>query len=204
MQIIAGKYARRTLLAPEGKTTRPPLSRLRRSLFDTLQPYIGLGPYLDLFAGSGSFAFEALSRGAPKATLIDRDRQAIQILHTNLQKVGVTEPVEIFHGDTFEILPRLASEGRRFGLIAGAPPYFLGFERRLLDLLDTFDLLLPEGLVFVQHPPPEDIGFQRKNLSLWKTKKDGNTSFSFFFPSPSRPDAQPIPNIPPDGERPND
>ena len=71
MRIIAGEARSRTILAPEGRDTRPTLDRVRENLFNILQWQCPGARVLDLFAGSGALALEALSRGAAEAVLAD-------------------------------------------------------------------------------------------------------------------------------------
>ena len=65
--IIAGEFKGRKITAPDLGVTRPPLSRLRKSIFDFLQPYLAGAAYLDLFSGTGSYLFEVVSRGVATA-----------------------------------------------------------------------------------------------------------------------------------------
>ena len=66
-QVIAGQLKGRTITAPNLSVTRPPLTRVRRAIFDYLWPYLDDANYLDLFSGTGSYLFEAVSRGAANA-----------------------------------------------------------------------------------------------------------------------------------------
>ena len=87
MRIIGGTLSGRTFEAPSGRTTRPMLDRIRQALFNIIEHHDwgnGIGDPLaganvmDAFCGTGALAFEALSRGAAKATLFDNDRNALQ------------------------------------------------------------------------------------------------------------------------------
>jgi 16S rRNA (guanine(966)-N(2))-methyltransferase RsmD len=69
MRVIAGRFGGRRLAAPPGRDTRPTADRVREALFSTLGPLDG-EVVLDLFAGSGALAIEALSRGAGRALLV--------------------------------------------------------------------------------------------------------------------------------------
>lgn len=184
MQIIAGKYKGKRLHSPTEETVRPPLTRFRRALFDTLMPFLGLGPYLDLFGGSGSFVLEALSRGAPEATATELNPKTARLIRKNAESIGVTEPLEVLEGDALVWLPRLASQQRQFAVIGVAPPYREGLEERVLTTFDPFThtLLDPQGILFVQHPSDQEINAERDNLQLWKTRRYGYTSFTYFFP----------------------
>ncbi|MGN0962792.1 MAG: RsmD family RNA methyltransferase, partial [Clostridia bacterium] len=82
MRIIGGTDRGRKLNAPEGMHTRPTLDKVRGAIFNVLFDVSGL-EVLDMFSGSGAMGFEALSRGAAKAVMIDCDRAAFRIMEQN-------------------------------------------------------------------------------------------------------------------------
>src|SRR6185437_3628839 len=91
MRIVAGEWRGRTLLAPAGSATRPTADRVRQALFDMLlhAPWGGRAliedaRVLDVFAGTGAFGLEALSRGAAHATFVEHDRAALAALRANI------------------------------------------------------------------------------------------------------------------------
>ncbi|HET6402736.1 MAG TPA: 16S rRNA (guanine(966)-N(2))-methyltransferase RsmD [Candidatus Kapabacteria bacterium] len=123
MRIIAGEFRSRMLVAPKGSATRPTMDRAREALFNVLTNMIDIGGawILDLYAGSGAFAFEALSRGAARATLVDRDRKAIEAIKANARTLGVEDRVSIHQQDAYTFLERRGDE--TFNLIFADPPY---------------------------------------------------------------------------------
>lgn len=76
LRVIAGKYKGRSLKTPKATSTRPTQGMLREAVFNICQNEIEGAFFLDLFAGSGAMGFEAISRGAMKATLVEQNRQA--------------------------------------------------------------------------------------------------------------------------------
>ena len=92
VRVIAGRFGGRTLVAPRGRATRPTSDRVREALFSILGSVDG-ARVLDLFAGSGALAIEALSRGAAEATLVDSSAAAIAAIRRNLDAVGATAEV---------------------------------------------------------------------------------------------------------------
>ena len=88
MRVIAGEHRGRTMLAPRGRETRPTSDRVREAVFSILGGVDGLR-VLDLFAGSGALAIEALSRGAAEATLVDSSAAAIAAARRNLEALGL-------------------------------------------------------------------------------------------------------------------
>ena len=85
MRVIAGKAKGRLLIAPEGLGTRPIMAKMKEALFSMWQFDIYGSRFLDLFAGSGSMGIEAISRGAKRATFVEMDRNAIDVIKKNLK-----------------------------------------------------------------------------------------------------------------------
>ena len=92
MRVIAGSRRGATLIAPRGRETRPTSDRVREALFSILATVEG-DRVLDLFAGSGALAIEALSRGAAAATLVDSAPTAIAAIRRNLETLGLSAEV---------------------------------------------------------------------------------------------------------------
>jgi 16S rRNA (guanine966-N2)-methyltransferase len=122
MRIIAGAWRSRLVEAPPGNSIRPTADRTRETLFSMLQSRLGSFEglaVLDLFAGSGALALEALSRGAARATLVDHDRAAREAAEANIARLNA--------GDRAEVLPydatRLPHAARTADLLFLDPPY---------------------------------------------------------------------------------
>lgn len=91
MRIIAGAWRSRPLESPPGDGTRPTADRARETLFSMLQSRLGSFEgltVLDLFAGSGALALEALSRGAAQAFLVEKAPAARKAIEANVRKLG--------------------------------------------------------------------------------------------------------------------
>ncbi len=169
MRIIAGKMRSRRIEAPEGKETRPTLDRVRENLFNILQTRIESAAVLDLFAGSGSLSFEAISRGADRAVLCDADRNANRVEHRNAELLGCSEQVEIYCCDWRSAVRKLKSRNCMFDLVFLDPPY------RMTDLRDVFDeletLIRDDGLVIVEHEAKQKVlfgdGFVKTDERKW-------------------------------------
>src|SRR6266446_3892451 len=91
MRVLAGALKGQRLTTPRGRTTRPTADQVRIACLDTLMPYLEAGPFLDLFAGAGGVGIEALSRGAPSAVFVERDRQAVGALEDNIGRLGLAD-----------------------------------------------------------------------------------------------------------------
>ncbi|MGH8912116.1 MAG: RsmD family RNA methyltransferase, partial [Acidimicrobiia bacterium] len=89
MRIITGAAKGRRLAAPNTDRTRPATDRVREALFSAVGAWVEDADVLDLYAGSGSYGLEALSRGAESATFVEKGRQAIDALRANVASVGL-------------------------------------------------------------------------------------------------------------------
>lgn len=113
MRIIAGRWRGRPLLAPPGDATRPTSDRTREALFSMLTSRLGSFEDLrvaDIFAGTGALGLEALSRGASHCTFVERDREALAALKSNIAKLGAeradvrAHAAESFTGGDYDVV----------------------------------------------------------------------------------------------------
>jgi 16S rRNA (guanine966-N2)-methyltransferase len=149
MRVIAGELGGRTLVAPRGWRVRPTSDRVREAVFSALGDRVAGAVVLDLYCGTGALAIEALSRGAERAVLVDRDtRPALG----NVERLGLRERAELVRADAGRWLGRLEEEGRgdRFDLVFVDAPYRLA--DRVGQEIDTHlpRLLVPGGRVVVE------------------------------------------------------
>ncbi len=182
MRVLAGTLKGQRLTIPRGRTTRPTADQVRIACLDTLVPYLPRGPFLDLFAGAGGVGIEALSRGAPSATFVERDGAALRALRENVERLGLRERARVLRADAARAVADLAAEGRRFAVVFLDPPYDAPRAADALEAVATGAVLLPDGVVVLQHrtksPPPAASGA----LTTWKTRRFGDTSLTFLVP----------------------
>jgi 16S rRNA (guanine(966)-N(2))-methyltransferase RsmD len=125
VRIIAGTYKGRRLTAPRGSSTRPTADRVREALFSVLGD-VSDRTVLDLFAGSGALAVEALSRGAASAVLIEKDARAARTIQGNLKALDLAPPDAILRRRDALVALRDAREaGESYDLVFLDPPYRL-------------------------------------------------------------------------------
>ena len=123
MRVVAGTLGGRRLAVPAGLDVRPTSDRVREALFSSLGPLDG-ARVLDLFAGSGALAIEALSRGASSAVLVEHDARAAATIRANLEALGLAQPQA-----TLLVLPAAAAlstaltRGDAYDLVFLDPPY---------------------------------------------------------------------------------
>jgi 16S rRNA (guanine966-N2)-methyltransferase len=121
--VVAGRLGGRRLQAPKGRDTRPTSDRVREALFAMLGPLQG-ARVLDLFAGSGALAIEALSRGAAFATLVERDARAVAVIRANLEALELgADDALVVHAPARAALRDASARGDAYDLVLLDPPY---------------------------------------------------------------------------------
>jgi 16S rRNA (guanine966-N2)-methyltransferase len=123
MRVIAGIYGGRRLQAPAGLDTRPTSDRVREALFSILGERVQGARVLDLFAGSGALAIEALSRGAAAATLVDNAAPSIRAITANLE--ALEADATVVRAEARRFLGGASRSGRSYDLVFLDPPYRL-------------------------------------------------------------------------------
>jgi 16S rRNA (guanine966-N2)-methyltransferase len=143
IRIIGGKWRRRRIAVPASLDIRPTPDRVRETLFNWLGPWLPGAQCLDLFAGTGALAFEALSRGAGHAVLVERDAAAAAALEA--LRATLDAAVEIVRGDALTCLDNLASAS--FDIAFVDPPYALEVDELLAELPR---IMKPGGCVYLE------------------------------------------------------
>ena len=124
MRVIAGELGGRRLIAPAGTGTRPTSDRVKEALFSIVGPLDG-ERVLDLFAGSGALAIEALSRGAARATCVDDDRGAAEAITANASVLGLGDRLRVVRRGWRGALQAAMEAGEAYDLVLADPPYDL-------------------------------------------------------------------------------
>lgn len=174
-RIIAGEARGRHLATPRGAGTRPTSDKVRGAVFNVLGQFFEGGTVLDLYAGTGALALEALSRGCERAVCVEADRHAAEVIVRNVEACGMAGRVDVRRGRVLEVLPRLPRGG--FTLAFVDPPYETGPEEALAGL-DA--LLVPGGRAVAEHdarrPPADRFGA----LALADRRTWGGTGASIY------------------------
>jgi 16S rRNA (guanine966-N2)-methyltransferase len=213
MRITGGTFVSRTLRAPRGHATRPTSDRVREALFGILGSAGAIegARVLDLYAGTGALALEALSRGAARATLVESSRPALDALRSNVAALGLQDRVRVVAADVRAALARLAREGKMgagghgagdpressFDLVLADPPWALVDSGEALavlgDLAELPGTLSATATVVLEHSSRTSAGLDAvaKSLSRVQTRRYGDTALTFYKPAilaPPRPE----------------
>ena len=154
MRIIAGERRGAQLFAPKGMDTRPTQAKVKESLFNMLQADVSGARVLDLFAGSGNLALEALSRGAEYAVLVDADREAAACIRRNVQKLRFEDRSALYRCDWRQAVAQMKAAGTRpFDLVFLDPPYRMTELWEICAALADAGLLAPHAVLALEHSP---------------------------------------------------
>ena len=185
MRIISGAYKGRTLKTTTGPGFRPAMGKVREALFSMLEARGIDWPgarVLDLFAGSGSLGFEALSRGARHTTFVESAPYAAKVIAANAEQLGVApERCSIIREDAVKALAR--PPAARFQVVFIDPPYQLNVLGAVLKALATYRWLSEDAIVNAEvearlpfdpetaHPALElvaDRAYGQTRVILWR------------------------------------
>lgn len=179
LRVIAGGLRGRVLATVEGKAVRPSSGLVRGAIFNVLQAQ-GLtegAVVLDLYAGSGALGIEALSRGARRALLVERDARSLEALRRNVATLKISDRASIVNRDA---LAYLADCADRFDLVLADPPYDQKAAADILRVVSDRKLLCEGGVLVIQQSSHDQVVQGAGGLTLWKQKKHGKTAVCFY------------------------
>lgn len=160
IRITGGENRSRLLETPNTTLTKPTMDKVRAAVFNALGDSVKLARVLDLFAGSGSYGFEALSRGAKEATFVDASYEAIKTIKKNAVNLN-RENVEILNDD---VLSFLSQNSKDFDIIFADPPYKFDIYETLVKTLIERKIISDGGIIVLESERELNI-----NESLFKS-----------------------------------
>lgn len=180
LRIIAGELKGRKLRTVAGLTTRPTTDRTREAIFNILGPGIRGAHVLDLFAGTGAFGIEALSRGAASTLFIENGREALAVLAGNIQVCGLAERAAAIRWDAARNLDCLRNREPLFRLVFLDPPYRQGLVAPALAHLHAARCLAQGARLVVEHGVEDPLPELRDAYLLQDERRYGKTLVSFL------------------------
>ena len=140
MRVISGYLKGRELLGYNVETTRPTMSRVKESMFASIQNYIDNSIVLDLFCGTGSLGIEALSMGASRCYFVDNNKDILRYLNKNINNLGINSKSII------------VSKDYRDSLLYFKNNFFSSFSKTYLTILDSFFIPRTTGSIAPRNP----------------------------------------------------
>jgi len=178
MRIIAGEMRGRQLKAVEGRHTRPTSDKVKGAIFNVLGDKVLDSRVLDLFAGTGNLAIEALSRGSCEAVLVEKNYDAYQVIQNNLKQVGVCHKSKLLLMDAFNFIHRYPDEV--FNLIFLDPPYRQELIPKVLQSLKKYSYLSPDGVIVAETAKDEELSGDLYPFEIRKTGEYGDTKIWYL------------------------
>ncbi|MEN6296172.1 MAG: 16S rRNA (guanine(966)-N(2))-methyltransferase RsmD [Chloroherpetonaceae bacterium] len=178
MRIISGIYGGRVLSGKIPANIRPTTDYARESLFDTLGSLIDIEGkvFLDLFAGTGAVGLEALSRNTHKVNFIDKSRDSINYIKSNIDKLEIPkEKYEIIKADAIEYLSNI-NNFEKFDFIFADPPYIENYLWRICQIVSEKTLLY-EGGIIIYETDSKRTELIPPNFRILKEQVSGNAKF---------------------------
>ncbi|HNT33872.1 MAG TPA: 16S rRNA (guanine(966)-N(2))-methyltransferase RsmD [bacterium] len=180
LRIIAGQFKGRKLFSPKGEEVRPTAAVVREALFSILGYEIEGARVLDLFAGTGSIGFEALSRGAQRVTFVERLPDARNAILKTAEHLGVTNQIEVIDANAAGKIRHRIDQEVQFDLVFIDPPY--GHERpaKILGRIISEGLLAEGAFVVYEQQRNEVQARPVEGLVHVDERRYGRTVLTFF------------------------
>ena len=180
-RITAGEFKGRLLKAPP--SIRPTGAKVRQALFNILGDFVVGARVADLFAGSGAFGIEALSRGAAYVAFVEQETEAVLCLRDNLDSLpleGGREQWRVLHLEAERGIMELARNEAPFDLVICDPPYRTAEGKKALHALGRYAILAPAGLMVIEHERRAELPSSIDRLRQCKQHRYGDTVLSFY------------------------
>lgn len=176
MRIISGKYKGKRLTAPKKLPVRPTTDMAKEALFNILNNrfYFDELKVLDLFSGTGNISFEFASRGTEQITAVDSFQGCVRYISNTANELDFS--INTVKSDVYKFLEGTSEP---FDLIFADPPYDFDTEQflKIADLVFAKNLLLPDGVLIIEHSDQTDLSEHPK---FSEQRKYGGSIFSFF------------------------
>ncbi len=177
VRIIGGKWRSRKLLFPGVSGLRPTPDAVRETLFNWLAPVITGSSCLDLYAGSGALGFEAVSRGATRAVLVEKNPKVVKALKKNQQMIDTNEQLSI---TCCAALAYLSSVNQVFDIAFVDPPFATDELEKACHQLQKHDLIAPRGLIYLEYAQNRELRYLPENWRLLKQAQRGGVVYELY------------------------
>lgn len=186
MRIISGSARGKIIEAPEGLDTRPVTDKIRQALFNIWQFDIPQSRFLDLFSGSGSMGLEALSRGAKDVVMVEKSKNAADVIRRNLKACHFeNKNAQVCQQDVFEVLDNLNRQGRQFDIVYLDPPYTVDeIFHPVMEKAASSKVLDDDGVLVIRTKKEKQMHDQYGDLKKFREKSWGISTAHFYRREP--------------------
>ncbi|MEG3640231.1 16S rRNA (guanine(966)-N(2))-methyltransferase RsmD [Magnetococcus sp. PR-3] len=190
LKLTGGQWRGRSLETPKDRKVRPTAVMAREALFNILQQDVVGCHWLDLYAGSGVMALEALSRGAESAVLVEKAPASVDLIRRNIQKVSADHQTFLHRGEadrasSFETLDKKVQKrfqaAWRPDMIFMDPPYGKDLVSRTLGVLSHWGILDHDRLLIIaEHEPEAEIKLDQGPWHIRQQRRYGQSMLTFL------------------------
>jgi len=182
MRILQGKLKSKEFASKKGlDTTRPTSSIVKEAIFNKIADHVPGAEFLDLYSGTGAIAFEAISRGASRAVMIEKDPVALRILIKNINSLGISDVCRAYKNDVIKAIEILNRKGEQFDVIFMDPPYEANVSLSTLKAIEKCSILKPTGIVACEHIKFEDMPERLGRFVQYGEKEYGNKRVTYYY-----------------------
>ena len=179
MKILGGTLKGRNFYMPE--PIRPTQDKLRGAIFDILGHDLSDLTFLDLFAGSGAVGLEAISRGAERVVLVEKDPINAKVIQENFKLLKLGYP-HIFHkvviADAFKTIKEMASQNERFDIVFFDPPFDQKLAKKILKHLMGYVILHPHSYIVAQYGEDDSLPDLEGRFKILKKRSYGSSQLA--------------------------
>ncbi|MEA5061245.1 MAG: 16S rRNA (guanine(966)-N(2))-methyltransferase RsmD [Erysipelotrichaceae bacterium] len=144
MRIVGGIYRSRIIVFPEDEMVRPTKDRIRESIFNALSSDVIGRDVLDLFAGSGAYGLEAISRGSKSVTFVDNYRKSIEAIKFNVNSLDINSQSMVINTDYASFL---TSNSKQFSLVFLDPPYRMDIYKDVIRKMEEKEIITSNAII---------------------------------------------------------
>lgn len=177
MRVITGSLKGRRLESPKNDKVRPTSDKVKEAIFSMLFDEFYDMPVCDLFAGTGNLGIEALSRGASRCYFADSSRESLALVKRNIEYCNVGNKAILLAGDYAHALQRIRE---KVAVIFLDPPYEAGYMKKAIQIINSLDLLMPEGSIVAEHSAFEKLDDMIGEYQKIKEKEYGKIVVSIY------------------------
>jgi 16S rRNA (guanine(966)-N(2))-methyltransferase RsmD len=154
---------------------------VREALLGIIGEFVCEATVLDVFAGSGAFGIEALSRGAKRVVFIDKDKRCIDTIKENLKTLNINKrDVSIIKMDAFKAFDYLEQRKEKFNIVLLDPPYYKDMAKKSLIKLDRHDILTTYYIIIAEHHKNDVLPKELNNIISYRTACYGDIYLTFY------------------------
>lgn len=179
MRVISGYLKGRNIDGYVIETTRPTMSRVKESMFASIQNDIENATVLDLFCGSGSLGIEAISMGASKCYFVDNNKNIIKYLNKNINSLNINDKSIVIDKDYKDALLYFKNNNIKFNIILVDAPYKMEVMNEIANIINEYNLLFDNGLLVLEYSF-DKLENKYGNLKNIKSKKYGDKFVTIY------------------------